>query len=55
MDPGSKNHIPCINGGLIKKYKNSRFLEYVITHDANNPTLGEEGDSFYIGENSRNT
>lgn len=36
--------------GLINKYKNAKFTEYIITHDANNPLKTEEGDTFYFGE-----
>ena len=39
----SYNHVSCVNDGIIKKFKNSKFTEYVITHDTNNPTITEEG------------
>ena len=52
-NPGtSQNHVPCVDGGILAKYKDSRFKEYIITHDKNNPVIGEDGDSFYVGENS---
>ncbi len=41
------NHVPCVEGGLIGKYGDAEFKEYVITHDANNPIYGEDGGSYY--------
>lgn len=54
----AKNHVPCVDGGLIEKYKGSmtkeptKFREYVITHDSNYPTKDEAGDSYFIGDSS---
>lgn len=57
-DTTSHNHIPAVkvNGnekGIIEVYKDTKFKEYIVTHDKTNPIRGEEGDLFYIGENSR--
>ncbi len=55
----AKNHIPCLgkDKGIIGTYetnsKSTKFKECIVTHDKTNPTRGEEGDLFYIGENSR--
>ncbi|MCI8621777.1 MAG: hypothetical protein HFJ50_09005 [Clostridia bacterium] len=46
----SKNHVSCVNEGLINKYMNNtkitKFREYLILHDKNNPEL-DEGNAFY--------
>lgn len=46
----SENHIACLgeNKGIIDKYKNSRFIEYLILYDTNNYIIDEEdGDRLY--------
>ena len=46
----SENHVPCLgeNKGIIDKYKNSRFVEYLILYDTNNYIVDEEdGDKLY--------
>lgn len=60
-DPRAKNHVPCVDGGLIEKYKGTatkeptKFREYVITHDANYPEKDENGEQFFTGSNSGET
>lgn len=48
-----KNHQPCLQKGIIDTYKDTKFKEYVITHDTNYPVKDKEGDgdSFFIDEN----
>lgn len=44
------NHIPCLGegNGIMKKYKKSRFTEYLVLHDINNYITDEEdGDRLY--------
>ena len=54
----AKNHVPCVDGGLIEKYKGNmtkeptKFREYVITHDSNYPVKDEDGDSYFVGDSS---
>lgn len=44
----SANHIPCIDGGIINKYKNRKFTEYLVLHDTNNYIEDtEDGDKLY--------
>lgn len=46
----NENHIPCLGtgNGIINKYKNSRFIEYLVTVDTNNYITDEEdGDRLY--------
>lgn len=46
----SENHVPALGEGkgIIEKYKNSRFTEYLILYDTNNYMVDEEeGDKLY--------
>ena len=45
-----ENHIPCVDGGLISRYKNSKFTEYLITHDTNDFIEDDEGNKYYVDE-----
>ena len=48
----SENHVPCLGEetGIIDKYKNSRFTEYLILYDTNEYLEAEEeGDKLYAG------
>lgn len=57
-DSTAKNHVACVDGGLIEKYRQTsskdqtKFREYVITHDLNYPVKDEDGDSYFIGDSS---
>lgn len=44
------NHIPKYSEGLIGKYKNNTFTEYVITYDPNLYVESEEGDKLLANE-----
>ncbi len=58
-NPGSQgdsatevNHRPCINEGIIAKYRNDTFTEYVMTRDTNEYVTTDEGDKLLnsVGE-----
>lgn len=43
------NHVPCVKDGIIKKYKDRNFTEYVIIHDMNKYMTSDEGDKLIEG------
>jgi len=45
-----ENHIPYYSQGLIGKYKDDTFTEYVITRDPNLYVESEDGDKILANE-----
>lgn len=44
------NHIPKCGEGLIGRYKNDTFTEYIITIDPNNYVISDDGDKILANE-----